>query len=272
VAIVVAVSTARIALPAGARDRRRIAVWAVVGILTAVVLGFFVARVLTDLPQLAAGVVPQPPAFERRYLQHPIPIYLHVLLGTAFLLGAPVQFARRFRAGHLARHRRLGRVLLSTGLVSGLSALLIGLWFPYGGVLEAAAVVVFGGWFVMALVSAFRAIRTRDVPAHRRYMIRAFALALGLGTIRVWAGIFQLSGLLAIQDGTGSAWFGVAFWLGLGLHVLAAEAYLYRRGGRIRRAADPREAALAAGAACGQSPPGDRRRQVHDALPEGMDP
>lgn len=244
--IVVAMSTAPLSLLARTRDRRRRALWAVIGILTAVVLGFFVVRVLTDVPQLASGVVPQPPAFERRYLQHPVPIYVHVLLGTAFLLGAPLQLARRFRAGHLARHRRLGRVLLSAGLVSGLSALLVGLWFPYGGVLEATATVVFGCWFVIALVLAFHAVRTRDVPAHRRYMIRAFAVALGIGTIRVWAGIFQLGGLLAIQDGTGSTWFGVAFWLGLGLHALAAEAYLHRRGGRIPRAADHRGAALPA--------------------------
>ncbi len=55
------------------------------------------------------------------------------------------------------------------------------------------------------------------------------SVALGVGTIRVWVGVFQLVGLLAVQDGRGASWFGVAFWIALVLHVAAAEVYLRAR-------------------------------------------
>lgn len=49
---------------------------------------------------------------------------------------------------------------------------------------ESIATVVFGVWFIASLVLAFRAIRRDDVPQHRRWLIRAFAV--GVGTIRIW--------------------------------------------------------------------------------------
>lgn len=57
-------------------------------------------------------------------------------------------------------------------------------------------------------------------------MIRGFAVALGIGTIRVWLGLFELTGLLAIQNNTGTVWFGASFWIAFILHAAVAEAYL----------------------------------------------
>jgi hypothetical protein len=56
--------------------------------------------------------------------------------------------------------------------------------------------VVFGLWFLACLVLAVRAIRRDDIVHHRRWMIRAFAIAIGVGTIRIWIGLFQTAALL----------------------------------------------------------------------------
>jgi uncharacterized membrane protein len=93
-----------------------------------------------------------------------------------YLLGVSLQLCYRFRSRHYTVHRRLGRVLLTAALISGLFAIVFGLLFSFGGVLEAAASAVFGLWFLACLVLAFRAIRRDDVVHHRRWMIRAFAL------------------------------------------------------------------------------------------------
>ncbi len=212
---------------------RRRQLWAVVAVLMIVMVVFFAIRLLTDVPELVKGLVPPPRAFERRYVLHPIPAYVHIVPGMLYLLGAPFQLSRRFRVGHLARHRIVGRVLVGAGLVSGVLALVVGIWFPYGGPTESAAAVVFGIYYLTALTIAFRAARRRDIGRHRRFMIRAFAVGLGVATIRVWVGIFQLTGLLLIQDDARTVWFGVAFWLGLGMHALAAEAYLRRPRARV---------------------------------------
>jgi uncharacterized membrane protein YozB (DUF420 family) len=106
-------------------------------------------------------------------------------------------------------------------LISVSLALIFGLRFPWGGTLEALAAVVFGCWFLVCLLLAVRAIRRDQVPVHRRWMIRAFAVGLGVGTIRIWIGLLFGTGLLDFHDS-----FAAAFWIGLSLHVLAGEWWI----------------------------------------------
>jgi uncharacterized membrane protein YozB (DUF420 family) len=70
-------------------------------------------------------------------------------------------------------------------------------------------------------VLAFRAIRRGDVVNHRRWMIRAFATGVAVGTIRIWVGLLIASGLLDFHDS-----LTAAFWIGLSLHVLAGEWWI----------------------------------------------
>jgi hypothetical protein len=60
-----------------------------------------------------------------------------------------------------------------------------------------------------------------DVHHHRRWMILAFAVGMAVGTIRLWIGLFEATGLLSFRDA-----FGVAFWLSFVLHAAAAELWL----------------------------------------------
>ena len=79
------------------------------GVLIAIVLTFFVVRIVTDVPFLVSGTEPEPEDFESRYVAHPWLTYLHMTLGAVYVLGAPLQFSERFRTRHYTFHRRLGR-------------------------------------------------------------------------------------------------------------------------------------------------------------------
>ena len=160
-------------------------------------------------------------AFDRRYVEHPWLAYLHIVPGVVFVLGAPIQLAVRIRIRHYRFHRRLGRFLMGSGLVSGVFAIVFGAMHSFGGAGQAAASAVFGTWFVACLVLGLFAIRAKDAVRHRRWMIRAFTIALGVGTIRLWIGVFQATGLLSLQ-----ASFAPAFWIGLTTHVAVAEWWL----------------------------------------------
>lgn len=203
-----------------------------IGVLITIVLAFVVIRVVVDWPNILAGTMPADDEFAERYIEHPWRGYLHIAPGVVYLLGAPLQLSRRFRTRHYDVHRRLGRVLLACALVSAVFALLFGIPFAWGGALEAIATVVFGTWFLACLVLAFRAIRSDNVPQHRRWMIRAFAVAIGIGTIRIWTGIFE--GIeQSMSGGTSPAapdhtTFGVAFWLAFTMHVAVGEWWLRR--------------------------------------------
>lgn len=210
-----------------------------IAVLITIVLVFAIIRATGDIPHIFAGTVPDDD-FAERYVAHPWLAYLHIAPGVVYLLGAPLQLSRRFRVRHYAAHKRLGRVLLSCALLGGLLGLIFGLLHSWGGALEAVASFVFGVWFVLCLVLAFRAIRRNDVGAHRRWMIRAFAIGIGVGTIRIWVGLFtalSIAGNGGPEGLTlpGRTSFGLAFWLGFTMHVCLGELWLRRtpdRGGQ----------------------------------------
>lgn len=200
------------------------AMWAAILLLIAVVLVFAGMRVASDVPLVAAGQNAERGSFGERYVAYPWLAYLHIAPGVLYLVGAPLQLSRRFRTRHFTFHRRFGRVLLTLGLISGVFALAFGVPFSFGGAWQSLAAAVFGSWFLVALLLAFRAIRRGDVRMHRRWMIRAFAVGLGVGTIRIWVGLFALFDVLSLE-----ASFAPAFWLGLTMHVVAGELWLWWR-------------------------------------------
>ena len=196
-------------------------IWGAVFLLVAIVVVFVGIRLATDVPNVTSGTVPDESLFEHRYARYPWLAYAHILPGAVYLLIAPIQLWRRFRTRHFAVHRRMGRVALVAGIISGAFAIVFGAFHAFGGPLEASAAIVFGAWFLLALATAYRAIRRRDVRTHRRWMIRAFAVGAAVGTIRLWIGLFEAFGLMSFRDA-----IGVAFWLSFVLHAVAAELYL----------------------------------------------
>ena len=102
-----------------------------------------------------------------------------------------------------------------------------------GGVNQAASTVVFGALFLFALIRVVRYGRSKNSQLQREWLIRAYAIALAVTTVRLVVGIFfatsRLSGLKPDE------FFGIAFWIGFVLHLVVAETWIMRhRGDRER--------------------------------------
>ena len=123
---------------------------------------------------------------------------VHVVLGGLYLTLVPFQFVRRIRSRHLAYHRRVGRILVSIGLVVGVTALFMGLVIPFSGWGERVIIGLFGTLFLAALLKGFVHVRAGRVALHREWMIRAFAIALAVATIR----LIYIPALLIVADPT----------------------------------------------------------------------
>jgi uncharacterized membrane protein YozB (DUF420 family) len=206
--------------PRGDALAKRVA-WLSLTALILAVLVFAAIRFAVDVPNLTTGRLPPPEDFEYRYARYPWLAYAHIVPGIVYLLLAPLQLWRGFRSRHLRWHRRIGRVAIASGLVSGSFAIVFGSFQAFGGPLESAAAVIFGAWFIVALTVAYRSIRRRDVRRHRRWMIRAFAVGLAVGTIRAWIGLLSGLGSVDLRDS-----FAISFWLAFLMHVGAAEVWL----------------------------------------------
>jgi uncharacterized membrane protein len=135
------------------------------------------------LVQLAGG--PDLMPADQRFGTFPVALVVHILGAAVFALLGAFQFLPRFRRRHLAWHRRSGRVLALAGSAVAGSALWITLVYapqPGTGDLLFVFRLVVASAMAGYLVLGVSSIRRRDVPAHRAWMIRAYALGLGAGT------------------------------------------------------------------------------------------
>lgn len=216
--------------PAVSTRRLRGATIALVSVLIVAVMAFVARRLTVDASGQAAWIVQPPGSIDTAYARHPVLAYLHIAPGVVYLLGVPLQLWSRFRARYPRAHRRIGRVVLAAGATTGVFGVVFGTLFPFGGLLEATAAVLFGTYFLVALALALRAVRRGDIIRHRRWMIRAFAVALAVGTARFWLGLLTGFGVGAPLLPEALS-LGVALWVAWVLHVLAAELYLVGRPG-----------------------------------------
>ncbi|MGH3143716.1 MAG: DUF2306 domain-containing protein [Gaiellales bacterium] len=114
-----------------------------------------------------------------------VPVVVHVVSGTLFAVLGAFQFPTALRPGHRTWHRRTGRLLAPLGLTAAVSGLWLTLFYPHlheSGALLTAVRLTFGTAMAASIIVGFTAIRRRDVTRHLRWMIRAYALALGIGT------------------------------------------------------------------------------------------
>ena len=181
------------------------------------------------LVQLAGGpaVIPA----DERFAGVPLARVVHVVGAAVYALGGILQLVPHIRRRHPAWHRRSGRVLVVAGLLVAISALWLTLFYepqPGTGQLAYAFRLVFGSATAACLVLGFVAVRRRDIPAHRAWMVRAYAIALAAGTqafTEGFGGAIFGTGVLATDLAKGAGW----------VVNLAVAEWVIRRPGRPRR-------------------------------------
>ncbi len=162
------------------------------------------------LIQLGGGpaVIPA----DHRFVSFPLPLIMHIVGATTYALVGILQFVPRFRRQHLTWHRRAGRVLAVAGLLVAISALWITLFYeaqPGTGNLLYVLRLIFGSSMAASLVLGITAVRRGDIPAHRAWMIRAYAIGLAAGTQAFTGGIGGAlfgTGVVAADLAKGAAW------------------------------------------------------------------
>jgi len=204
-------------VPLAGADRDRTRSWPVpvaMAVLSAVPLTAGTLR----LVQLAGGPAVMPA--DHRFSGIPVALVLHIVGAAVFALIGALQFVPRLR--RRSWHRRAGRALAVAGLVVSGSALWLTFFYeaqPGTGGLLYVFRLVFASAMAASLVLGFAAIRRRDVDAHRAWMTRAYALALGAGTQVFTEGLSQAAfgtGEVSGDLAKGVAWvvnLAVAEWI-----------------------------------------------------------
>jgi hypothetical protein len=192
-----------------------VVILAIIGLIVATRRGLSLAGVIKT------RVNPKFGAFDSGFALAPGLIFVHIICGSLFMIFAPLQFIPKIRSRHIQFHRWSGRVLVILGLVIGITALMMSFKTAIGGANETAATVTFATLFLFALIKGFYHIRRHEVALHREWMIRMFAIAFAIATVRPIVGMFFAFSKLSPHE-----FFGIAFWLGFTIHLVTAEVWI----------------------------------------------
>ena len=120
--------------------------------------------------------------------------YLHVFASVFALALGPFQFSAGLRARRPVLHRWCGRLYLGLGvLVGGMAGLYLAM-YAFGGLVGRLGFACLALAWLYTGLRAFLAIRARDIAAHRRWMVRNFALTFAAVTLRLWLPAAVISG------------------------------------------------------------------------------
>jgi uncharacterized membrane protein len=178
-------------------------------------------RLMSLTGMIKTYVNPKFGEFDGGFRLHPFLTFLHIIPGILFMVLTPLQFVSRIRERHIRVHRVSGWVIATAASIIGCTALVMSFTLPIGGATETAATAVFALFFLFSLYKAIYHIRKKEIRLHREWMIRMFSIGLAIATVRPIVGMFFAFSKLSPHQ-----FFGIAFWLGFTIHLIAAECWI----------------------------------------------
>ncbi len=160
-------------------------------------------------------------------------LYAHIITGCAALLIGPFQIFRKQRSpSSRNRHRAFGLIYVACILVSGLVNIYLSLFASGGWFARTGFFAMDLFWLYATCVAVAKAAR-KEIPAHRAWMLRSYAVTFAAVTLRLYQVPLML--LWSFEPAYKiSAW---ACWLG---NLLVVELTLRKRA----KASELRTAAI----------------------------
>jgi uncharacterized membrane protein len=164
-----------------------------------------------------------------------IAFFIHVYASLWVLLAGFTQFSRNIQRKNPRLHRIMGYIYVTDVLlVTGPAGLLMG-FYANGGLPSRIAFVLLALLWIFFTAMALIKARQKNFKAHRRYMIRSYALTLSALTLRAWKwGITNTAGYYHIELSPQDVYRTVA-WLGWTLNLLIAEGLIRTKFYRIKK-------------------------------------
>ncbi|MFJ7276882.1 DUF2306 domain-containing protein [Kitasatospora sp. NPDC098663] len=208
--------------------------WTVVLLTSLAIVGYAVGTYAQAGLPITASKGGVSATYAERPMAVQVTFYVHIVTAALALLVGPFQFSTALRRRSPAVHRWTGRVYVVGVAVGSLAAFVMAFF-------NSAAFNGFFGFGGLALLWAwttwrgYRAARDRDLPGHRAWMIRSFALTYAAVTLRSWLGVLILLQTLTAQGAVdGERFFDNAYaalpflsWLP---NLIVAEFLIRRRG------------------------------------------
>ena len=117
--------------------------------------------------------------------------YVHISFGGFALLVGWSQFSDKLRRRYLNVHRWVGRLYVIAVLLSSVAGLYIA-YFATGGIISVLGFGLLALCWLFTNIKGYVTIRDLDVPSHKKWMIRNYALTFAAVTLRIWLPLMML--------------------------------------------------------------------------------
>lgn len=165
------------------------------------------------------------PDFGNHISNRKLTLLAHISAAPIALIIGAIQLLPKKRAKHPVLHRWLGRIYGFAILIGGISGLML-------AVNALGGIVAGWGFGLLAIVwmgvtaQAIRMAMMQNFGAHRKWMIRSFALTFAAVTLRLYLLGFQLAGIGYIPASVYIAWM---CWVP---NIIFAEWWLRKTSGK----------------------------------------
>ena len=165
-------ATSTLLAPSSTRSRFKTVLWIFLGLTTLFVFITSEVLLVTDYPMYHA--------YRLQVIADRGLLIPHTLAGIFALLIGPINFSSRIRQGHLTLHRVLGRIYVVSVFVGSFTGIALAWGRPGlpGTSMQAAA-------WIVCTTAAFVTARNRQIPQHRQWMARSYAVTFTFVSSRV---------------------------------------------------------------------------------------
>ena len=180
--------------------------------------------------QVPTGMVPDD---SLRLMVAPVSMFLHALAGVGFGITGPIQFSGVLRRQFGVWHRATGRIFVLSGLFLGLSglSLLVRVESISTPMLDTFRGIM-GFALCLSLALGLAAIQVPDFTRHRAWMIRAYVIGMGSGTVAlVFFPIYLITGTAP------TGWVLDSIFVGWWSFNIALGEWVIRQGQRFAQRA-----------------------------------
>lgn len=150
--------------------------WALLTVLATAVAAYSLRYVLPHVPH---------PARLTNFVTHRVALTVHAAAASVALLIGPWQFAGGIRRRYPRVHRAAGRGYAAAVLVGWVASVFVAVHAQTGMVASAGFLALGLCWITVTGVAIWH-ITQGNVRAHRRWMIRSFALTAAAITLRIY--------------------------------------------------------------------------------------
>ena len=147
-----------------------------------------------------------------------IAFYTHVFSSVLCLCAGFTQFSHYVLKHHKKLHRFIGKMYAYNVMLINFPAGMIMAFYANGHLPSKIAFIILDSLWFLFTYKAVLAIKTKDIKAHQRFMIRSYALTCSAITLRMWKLI--LSGTFNIDL---QVLYMIDAWMGFVPNLLFAE-------------------------------------------------